>query len=192
MKSGSLNSSSRSRIWRLIADCETCRRAPAAVKEPLSAIARRISSCLRSMAVGQGVTKISHAPLPDLHSRWLTVLHRLEERHQRTQPRTDFLDFQVLLALALRVEPGATLAIFLDPLRRVRPVLDLLEHLLHFLARLFGHETRTAGVITVLRSVAHGVAHVVQASLIHQVDDELQLVKAFEVGDLGLIAGFDE
>ena len=47
--SGSLNSSSSSRICRLIADCETCSRAPAAVNEPLSAIARRISSCRRSI-----------------------------------------------------------------------------------------------------------------------------------------------
>src|SRR4051794_38612796 len=51
MKSGSLNSSSRSRICRLIADCETCSRAPAAVNEPVSAIARSISSCLRSIGL---------------------------------------------------------------------------------------------------------------------------------------------
>src|SRR5678815_4318492 len=48
-KTGSPSSSSSSRIWRLMADCETCSFSPAAVKEPLSAIARMISSCLRSM-----------------------------------------------------------------------------------------------------------------------------------------------
>src|SRR5688572_13013045 len=49
-KTGSPSSSSRSRIWRLIADCETCSFSPAAVNEPVSAIARMISSCRRSMA----------------------------------------------------------------------------------------------------------------------------------------------
>src|SRR5262245_60799229 len=38
------------RIWRLMADWETCSFSPAAVKDPVSAIARMISSCLRSMS----------------------------------------------------------------------------------------------------------------------------------------------
>src|SRR5688572_4890031 len=49
---GSPSSSSRSRIWRLIADWETCSFSPAAVNEPVSAMARMISSCRRSMASG--------------------------------------------------------------------------------------------------------------------------------------------
>ena len=36
------------------------------------------------------------------------------------------------------------------------------------------------------------VAHVVEAALVEQVDDQLQLVHALEVGHLGLVAGFDE
>ena len=48
-KTGSPSSASRSSTWRLIADCETCSFSPAAVNEPLSAIARMISSCRRSM-----------------------------------------------------------------------------------------------------------------------------------------------
>src|SRR5688572_12143862 len=51
-KTGSPSSSSRSRIWRLIADWETCSFSPAAVNEPVSAMARMISSCRRSMASG--------------------------------------------------------------------------------------------------------------------------------------------
>src|SRR5215471_13787508 len=49
-KSRSWNSSSSSRICRLMADCETWRRAPAAVNDPVSAIALTISSCRRSIA----------------------------------------------------------------------------------------------------------------------------------------------
>ena len=44
----SSSSSSSSRIWRLTADCDRCSWWPAAVNEPVSATARRISSCLRS------------------------------------------------------------------------------------------------------------------------------------------------
>ena len=47
-------------IWRLIADCETFSRAPAAVKEPVSAIARMISSCRKSMG-----TSLAGEILPD-------------------------------------------------------------------------------------------------------------------------------
>src|SRR5262249_35706657 len=47
--SRSWNSSSRRRIWRLMADWETLRRAPPAVDEPASAIARMISRCRRAI-----------------------------------------------------------------------------------------------------------------------------------------------
>src|SRR5687767_2723517 len=43
------SSSSSSRIWRLIADWETWSFSPAAVNDPVSAMARMISSCRRSM-----------------------------------------------------------------------------------------------------------------------------------------------
>ena len=36
------------------------------------------------------------------------------------------------------------------------------------------------------------MAHVLEAAAVHEVDDELELVEDFEVGDLGLVAGFDE
>ena len=35
-------------------------------------------------------------------------------------------------------------------------------------------------------------AHVVEAALIHQVDDQLELVQALEIGALGLVAGRDQ
>ena len=53
--------------------------------------------------------------------RRLTVLHGLEEGHQRPQPRADLFDPVVLLALARLVEPGPPLAVLLDPVLRVVP-----------------------------------------------------------------------
>src|SRR3546814_15920912 len=60
--------------------------------------------------------------------------------------------------------------------------------------------SRTAGVVAALGGVRDRVAHVGHAALVHQVDDELHLVEALEVGHLrgvagvhqGLVAGGDE
>src|SRR5690606_10262807 len=72
------------------------------------------------------------------------------------------------------------------------PRLDLLENLLHLLLGLFGDDPRAARVVAELRGVANAVPHVVQAALIEQVDDQLQLVHALEVRHFGLISGLDE
>ncbi len=47
-------------------------------------------------------------------------------------------------------------------------------------------------VVAPLRRIGDGVAHVGQAAAIDEIDDQLELVEHFEVGALGLIAGFDE
>ena len=36
------------------------------------------------------------------------------------------------------------------------------------------------------------MVHLGEAALVDQVDDQLQLVQAFEIGDLGLVAGLDQ
>ena len=57
----------------------------------------------------------------------------------------------------------------------------------------FGGDDAGAGyVVAPLGCVGDGVAHVLEAAAIHQVDDELEFVEDFEVGELGLVACFDE
>ena len=73
-----------------------------------------------------------------------------------------------------------------------RAVLDFGENLLHRLAALGVDDARAADVVAPLGGVGDGVAHVRQAAAIDQVDDQLQLVQALEVGALRLIAGFDQ
>src|SRR5438105_257062 len=51
---------------------------------------------------------------------------------------------------------------------------------------------RPAREVAVLRDVRDRVAHVLEAALVDQVDDQLQLVEALVVGDLGLVARLDE
>ena len=85
--------------------------------------------------------------------------------------------------------PGPVL---FDPAAGVGPAADVGEDLLHRRAGLLGDDLPAAVVIAVLGGVAHRVPHVVEAAAVHQVHDELQLVEAFEIGDLRLVARFDE
>src|ERR1035437_930145 len=132
---------------------------------------------------------------------WLSVLSmsghlvhddRVQERHLRAQLGADLLDEKVLLPFAGRLERRTPVAVFFDPLLGVGPVLDLLEDLLHLAARRLGDDAGAGGVVAVLGRVADGIAHVVEAAAVHEVDDELQLVQALEVRDLGLVARVDE
>ena len=51
---------------------------------------------------------------------------------------------------------------------------------------------RAGDVVAVLRGVGDRPALLGDAALVHQVDDQLELVQALEVGDLGLVAGLGE
>src|SRR5690606_19110882 len=50
----------------------------------------------------------------------------------------------------------------------------------------------TAGQVAVLRGLADVAVHLGHAAFVQQVDDQLELVHAFEIGDLRLVAGFDQ
>src|SRR5919112_4525399 len=96
MKSGSFSSSSSSRIWRLMADCETWSRAPARVKEPVSAIALMISSCLRSTMSSRAqdvrlrlVVERQHRFEPRVAAAMLAADRLPERLLQRPRDRTD-------------------------------------------------------------------------------------------------------
>ena len=79
-----------------------------------------------------------------------------------------------------------------DPLLGEFAGLDFGQDLLHFLAGLGVDDARAAGVIAVFGGVGNREAHVAEAAFIDQVDDQLELVQAFEVGDFGRVAGFDQ
>src|SRR5258708_11635884 len=114
--------------------------------------------------------------------------HRFQERHHGAELGADPFDPLRALLAALAVEPRTPGGVLLDPSARVPPAADVLEHVLHFLARLLGHDARSTRVVAVFRGIAHRVAHVVEAALINQIDDELQLVETLEIRDLRLIA----
>ena len=71
-----------------------------------------------------------------------------------------------------------------DPLPRERAVLDLAEDLLHLGLRGGVDDARAAGQVAVLRGVRDREALVGDSALVHEVDDQLELVQALEVRDL--------
>lgn len=93
---------------------------------------------------------------------------------------------------AFAVEGGSADGVFKEEFTSVLAVLDLLKNLLHRLLRIFGDDSRAAGVIAVFSVVGNAVTHVGEAALIEEVDDELHFVHAFEISHFGLVARFDE
>ena len=85
--------------------------------------------------------------------------------------------------------PGAVLG---DPLARELARLDLAQDVLHRLAGLVGDDPLAAREVAVLGRVGDRVAHPGDALLVHQVDDQLELVQALEVGQLRVVARVDE
>ena len=79
-----------------------------------------------------------------------------------------------------------------DPLLGERAVLDLGQQAAHRLLDVVVDDLRPGVVVAVLGGVADRVAHVRQAALVDEVDDQLELVQALEVGDLRLVAGLDQ
>src|ERR1017187_1709654 len=75
---------------------------------------------------------------------------------------------------------------------RKSAVLDFGEDLLHCFLALVIDDARAADVVAPLGRVGDGVAHVGKAAAIDEIDDEFELVQDFEVGTLGLVAGFGE
>ena len=92
----------------------------------------------------------------------------------------------------MRANSLRPVSFFGDELLGEGAVLDVVEELLHGLLDLGGDDARAGDVVAPLGGVGDGVAHVLEAAAVHEVDDELELVEDFEVGELGLVAGFDE
>src|SRR5690554_1802756 len=70
--------------------------------------------------------------------------------------------------------------------------LDALQSVAHGSTGLVVDHLGTSHVLTVLRIVGDGVVHVGDAALVHQVDDQLQLVQTLEVGHFRRVAGFGQ
>src|SRR5581483_3775643 len=113
------------------------------------------------------------------------------ERAELLPDPLDLRRARLTVAAQLR-ELRATRLVVGEQLPRERATAHLLEDLAHPLLRAVVDEARAARKVAVLGDVRHGVPHVLVPALVEEVDDELQLVEAFVIGDLGLVAGLDE
>jgi hypothetical protein len=101
-------------------------------------------------------------------------------------------DGVVFVGVVEFVEEGFAGFVFGHPLAGELAGLDFAEDLFHFGFGGGGDDAGAAGEVAVFGGVGDGIAHVVEAALVDQVDDELHFVDAFEVGHFGRVAGFGE
>ncbi len=90
------------------------------------------------------------------------------------------------------VEDRTACLVFQNPLFGECAVLNLRQDLYHFFPDEFVNYPWPAGEVAVFGGIAHGVAHIAQAALINQVNNELKLVQDFKVGYFRLVAGLNQ
>src|SRR5437764_5045951 len=110
--------------------------------------------------------------------------------HHGAELRPHALDEVVVLLLAHALEVGAPLPALGDPLAGERAAPDVGEDPLHLGPDRRGDQPGAAGVVAVLRGVADRIAHELHPAAVHQVHDQLELVQALEIGQLGPGSGF--
>src|SRR5215216_3607261 len=109
--------------------------------------------------------------------------------HHPAQGLAGLLDRVVGPGLAHAGEVGPALVVLVDPFAGEGPGLDLGQDAAHLGLDPGVDDAGAAGVVALIGRVRDRVAHAGQAALVHQVDDQLELVQALEVGHLGLVAG---
>src|SRR5579863_867891 len=112
--------------------------------------------------------------------------------HAGAQGGAHLLDRAIDVRLEKLAIVASAVRVLLDPLPRELAVADLLEYAAHLALDALVHDARTARQIAVLGGLRDELMHLAQATLVKQIDDELQLVQTLVVGDLGLVAGLDE
>src|SRR5665213_646782 len=124
--------------------------------------------------------------------RYACFLLFLQERHHGTKLFADSLYQLAVLRLAHVEETVASGFIFRNPLFRKFTRLNLGQNALHLGAGLIVDDARSACVIAVLGGIRNREAHVIEAALVDQIDNQLQFMQTFKIGDLGSIPGIDQ
>src|SRR6266702_961914 len=116
----------------------------------------------------------------------------VQPRHPGTQLGADLLDLSIHVLLEQFRVVLAAARVLLDPLAGELAVLHLLQDLLHLGLHTVVHHPRATRQIAILGVFADALLHLREAACMQHVHDELQLVQALVVGNLGLIARLDE
>src|SRR5215469_15389298 len=112
--------------------------------------------------------------------------------HKRAQLGPYLLDLLCVQGLAPLEEVRPAAVEFLDKLGGERAVADLAEDAAHLVDAAPVDDPRAPGIAAELRRVRDRPVHLGQPALVHEVDDQLHLMQALEVGHLGLVTGLDQ
>src|SRR4029077_3619260 len=116
----------------------------------------------------------------------------LQPGHAAAQRRAHLLDRVGDVRAQQLLVVGLASRVLLDPLAGELAVLHLLEDLAHLVLDALVHDARPAREIAVLGGLADELVHLGESALVEQIHDQLQLMQALVVGDLGLVAGLDQ
>src|SRR3954463_6699990 len=111
-----------------------------------------------------------------------------DPRHHLAQPGADLLDRQLGGHAPLAGELRRAGAVLQDELARVLAGLNAPQRFLHALAHALVDDLRPGDVLAVFGVVRDRIVHGADAALVHEVDDQLQLVQALEVRHLRRVA----
>src|SRR5712664_2322558 len=112
----------------------------------------------------------------------------LDPGHHFAQAGSYLLDRQLGGDAAPAEQGGRAGAVLQHELLSVLACLDAQQRIAHALARRFVDDLRAGDVLAVLCVIRDRVVHGADAALVHQVDDQLELMQAFEVRHLGRVA----
>ena len=112
--------------------------------------------------------------------------------HHAAKTLTDLFGAVFGLGGAHGLEPDLGGLVFQDPLTGKGATLNIGENLLHLGLGLVGDNTRAGDVVAIFRGIRDRIAHIGKAALIDQIDDQLDLMQALEIGHLGGIARLDQ
>src|SRR6266511_13508 len=110
----------------------------------------------------------------------------------RTQLGTDLLELAAGVPPPELLEARPPRLVVCKQLAGERAAAHLVEQLAHRLLHALVDDARAAGQVAVLGDVGDRVPHVLESTLVDEVDDQLQLVQALVVRDLGLVTRLDE
>src|SRR5262249_36305880 len=160
---------------------------------PRAATSGAMASCRRARPgfAAQGTRK-HPAPPGRAKPGGLAGFLLLDPGHQRAEALAALLHLGAGCLLPHALEVLLTRLVLGDPLLGELSRLNVGEDLLHRLAGLVGDHLATAGHVAVLGGVGDRVAHPLDAVLVHEVDDQLQLVQALEVRETRVLARLDQ
>ena len=134
-------------------------------------------------------------PIMPLRASIPRRVHQLvlgDPRHHGAEFGTDVLDCAGIVHAPRGLEAGGNGFPFLHPSASELARLDIGEHPPHLGLGLVRDDAGARHIFAPLGGVGDRIVHVGNAALVDQIDDQLHLVQAFEIGLLRRIAGIDQ